>query len=595
MSGRGFAVLRAAAAERLGAAVPSLAAHRDHDAAQALVTLLAFADLRIDATCQDNDVAAAVTTRPTISGDARAAALTDLVTRAVAAPLQGTHVGFACDIPGWLDEAGFLEFETLLLHAGASVGELGALADLAGAAIRTIGERASALAKTHFTIVIARDLGAAPGTHGGLTAVAAWALVPAEAGQATRPTVLLRRRQALEVYGAVASTLSEPAICAIIDRGEPLAPALARRLGIGAGQLRRLRHVRDVAASLASHDDCVKAVVELVAHDAPLADWPRGRDWMASPWRKAVPEHLLPPAYLADTQAKDAVAGLCQDILQPLAAERARALGLLSDTGAGQFLHGLAVPRSHSDTPVRRTFLTGLRAAILGCRGPSGFAEAVERWHRRAACVAAMRHEGKTDRPGWPACCAPWASPDGRFAVVPLTSAADLVAEGDAHEHCVGGYYDQCRRGHTHILSLREDGVRSATIELCLVAHAGGTQRLEVGQFKANRNRRPTPQHHDALRLFVAALAAGTHPLAKAELAAYAKKMRANGDYAWRSGPLPLTHAERAWPLYRALLPRDAPNDFARWATESGLAVAFDAILNALAVAPPRVSLRRIA
>jgi len=596
VSARGFAVLRAAAAERLAAAVPSLATLHNHEAAQALVALLAFADVRIDAACQENAVGALVTTRPRIGGDAWATALIELVAGAVSAPLQGTHVGSACDVPGWLDEAGYLELETLLLHAGASVVELSGLADLAGAAIRTVVERAAALARAHFAAVTARDLGATPRTRNGLTATAAWALAPAEAGQATRPTVVLRRRQALDVYGGVASVLAEPALTAIIDSGKPLAPALAHRLGIGAGQLRRLRHVRDVTASLESHDDCVTAVVELVAHDTPLADWPCGSGWMSSPWRKAAPEHLLPPAYLADTQAKDAVAGLCQDILQPLAADRARTLGISGDLGTGRFLHGLTVPRSHGDAPVRRTFLAGLRAAILGCRGcrgASGFAEAVERWHRRAACVAAMRHERETDRPGWPGCCAAWLSPDGRFTVVPLTSASDLVAEGDALDHCVGGYYDQCRRGDTHILSLREDGARVATIELCLVTGEGGTQRLEVGQFKAHRNRRPAAQHHEALRLFVAALAAGTHPIAHAALAAHAKKMRASGDYAWRSGPLPLVHAERAWPLYRALLPRDAPDDLARWATESGLVPALDAILRALAAAPPRLPSQR--
>lgn len=538
MTAAAFATLRDAAFARLAAAVPALAAHRTTSAAQAVTTLLAFAELHLTARTRANDVAPILAASPSHDGDPLAASLVALIDAAIAAPLRRARTGFACDLSGWVEEAGFVELQCLLVHDGATVDELGALANLAGAAIRSVGERAAALAAAHFAAITQRDLGGDIGRHGQLTDAAAWALVIDRTGDPDRPKLLRHRFQALDAYGAVAPTLAEPALTGAIDRGEPLAPLLAARLGIGAAQLRRLVGARSAADTLTAYDDVTKAVVELVAHDVPLARWPAGPDWLASPWRKTSARDFLPPDSLgADAHAADALGALREDILQPFAAERVSVLGISRHLAIDGFLRGLEVPRALLAAPERRLFLRGLRHAIVGARGPAAFAQAVAAWHRRAACAAAMRHEHTASRPGWPACCAPLRSPGGRFTLVPLTSAEELVREGDALDHCVGGYYDQCRRGDTHILSLRDNGARVATVELCLRVDGGGAKRLEVGQFKAHRNRRPEPHHHEALRLFVDALKSGDHPIASAALAAYAKRMRASGDYAWRSGP----------------------------------------------------------
>ncbi|MES2301011.1 MAG: hypothetical protein V4521_02885 [Pseudomonadota bacterium] len=46
-----------------------------------------------------------------------------------------------------------------------------------------------------------------------------------------------------------------------------------------------------------------------------------------------------------------------------------------------------------------------------------------------------------------------------------------------------------------------------------------------------------------------------------------------------------MTHARRAWPLYRTMLPKGSPEAFDAWCETTGLTAAFDAILNAIASA----------
>ena len=54
-----------------------------------------------------------------------------------------------------------------------------------------------------------------------------------------------------------------------------------------------------------------------------------------------------------------------------------------------------------------------------------------------------------------------------RFAIVELTSGAELLAEGRAMSHCVGSYAQSCASGRTAIFSLRVTGSGSASLESC--------------------------------------------------------------------------------------------------------------------------------
>jgi hypothetical protein len=232
--------------------------------------------------------------------------------------------------------------------------------------------------------------------------------------------------------------------------------------------------------------------------------------------------------------------------------------------------------------PIQR-FLACIHHAVVGPRGPKAFGEAARLWHRRAASAAALRNENQTDRPGWPALCPPWTSPCGSIAIVPLTSARALVEEGNAHQHCVGGYYDQCRSGNTQILSLRVRGVPAVTAEILLDR---GISSLRVGQFKGLHDQVPDdPALHQAMREFLRDIRAGAHPLNLRELRAYRTWAAAHLG-GWNSHQLPIAHARAAFPLYLPLLPRGTPPDFDRWCDTSGLRTGLIAALRDLAAEP---------
>jgi hypothetical protein len=70
----------------------------------------------------------------------------------------------------------------------------------------------------------------------------------------------------------------------------------------------------------------------------------------------------------------------------------------------------------HSDSAYRPgpLPLAAVRRALIGERQARGFQEAVAKWHRYAATIAAMRDEQQTAKPGWPALCPDWRSACGR-------------------------------------------------------------------------------------------------------------------------------------------------------------------------------------
>jgi hypothetical protein len=207
-------------------------------------------------------------------------------------------------------------------------------------------------------------------------------------------------------------------------------------------------------------------------------------------------------------------------------------------------------------------FLACIRRALVGERGPKAFQQAARVWHRRAAAVAAVRHENQTERPGWPPLCPPWTSRCGSFEILPLTTAKALVEEGNAHHHCVGTYYDACRSGGTQILSLRAGGTPMVTAEILLDARVSA---LRVGQFKGLFDEIPDdPALHEAMREFLRDLRTGVHPLNRKELCAYRQWANEN-IYGWSHRPLSIAHARQAFPLYLPLLPRRTPADFDQW------------------------------
>jgi hypothetical protein len=579
-----FATLKAAGFQRLAAIVPQLKTHRHHAAAEAMATVAALASCRLAINDRAQDVGVTLVVDPAPRRDPLAADLLAMLTEAIEAPVRLGTQGPRCEIGQWLDGLGLVDLVGALLQSGAMRETVSELADTVSPIIETVYARTNTLRKAHFAAVIRRDLPSYTASEGGLTRTALWALAPSVTGLEARPDILKRRRQALEIYGSLASILTEPAIVAAIDRADELAPLLCARLDIEPAKLRRLSRARSLTETFEDYRDYAAAVRELTVHSVPLHEWPAPGEWRASPWTKTYTTALFRVDYVGDRdEPRDAVRALSADILLPLAATRAMTLGL-SRLQPVSYLLGGHWPPANLDHHQKQEFLTALRHAIIGDRGIKSFHEAASRWHRRAASLAAMRHERALDKPGWPALCSTWKARDGIHELIPLTSAAALVAEGNALQHCVGGYYSQCRSGDTQIFSLRSGADHAATLELLLSGEPGEPLILRAGQFRTLWNR-PAPAHlGDIVRAFLDDLKSGAHPTARAEIDAYRKKMHKDGDHAWHNGPLPIDHARSVWPLYRTLVPRGAPEDFETWCERSGLKAAYDQMLKTIAM-----------
>ncbi len=585
MTGRlhSFAHAKAAALAELVTAAPALTALAGTAPAAAMTTLMALSRCHLSVAQRPNDMAAILTCKPSLRGDRLALALKDHFADVMAQPFGAPNARAQLHLEDWIDSHGFLDLVSALVEASATQAEISALADTIALAVNRLYQRLVELAHRHFENIIARDMPDYPSNYQSLGPIAYWAFASDHCRQSQRDTILVRRRQALAAYGGIASAFLDPAISAIVDAAQPLKEPLAAHLGLSQPQLRTLLEARSFEQVIKDSRDYLPAIRTLCLHEVPLHEWPRGNAWNAQRFNVRMSQNLFRPDYVESTEARDAIAGFQEDLLRPLAADRASHLGLADNFVIQRFLADFSLPSSFPGCDDHRLWLRALRHAVVGPRGIKSFQEAVAAWHRRAATLAAVRHEHKTERPGWPALCAPWHAPDGTHAIVPLTSADDLVHEGQAMDHCVGGYYPQCRSGGTQILSLRCKGEPRATLELLLSFADNGGFTIRVGQFKAHHNRKPEPALHAVLRQFLDDLQAGRHAMARAPLMAHHKAMARTGDHVWRSHALPLDHACRTWPLYQTLLPKGLPPTFDAWATSSGLAGAIDTILTALA------------
>jgi hypothetical protein len=412
--------------------------------------------------------------------------------------------------------------------------------------------------------------------------VLSWLLAVERDGASNRSDVLLRRRQALETFGCVFDFLVTKAVTAAIDAGEQLTPALIEGLGLTRAQARALVGSREPAETASGWRDRQFVIKALRDHEVPIHEWPgqgrpnRPTDWSTSPWMCTDDYYVGPGALVrADyfgedpTQVRDAVRGFQKDLLGPiLTARLAR--------------HDPRELRRQSERDVlarldRCELLSVVRRALVGPRRPKAFQEAVALWHRRAAAVAALRDEYSSDRPGWPALCAPWRSTCGRYSVVALTTATELVEEGNAHQHCVGGYYDVCRQGDTQILSLRDHGQPVATIEI-LLGSDWREPRLTVAQFKGWHDAVAAPEYHPVLRQLLADVRTGVHAINGAALASYRQAAR-DRVASWRDDGLTLDFARRVYPLYRPLLPKPSPDSFDSWVVACGLVSGLDRLI----------------
>lgn len=580
--------IEATALDELAGACPQFAKHRSGSCGQFVVAIVALSKTNLCRAAQDNRLEVALSGCPAPPAASTAAQTFNKIADAMNHGMLRSPGQFRFDFATLLNDQGYPQLMVEMLVDGAAASELTTLTEILGAAAGAVLKLASQHFGEHVAAMLTRDAPFVAGLRPGLSDTLQWLLAPEYSGDARRPVVLTRRGQAFSLYGSLVRTLREAEITATIDRGEPLAPVLAHRLSLTEAELRAFRGARSAAESVVQWDDFGNAARRLKAYPAPQHEWPGGGlpdrafAWVNSPWLGSHQTHLIRPDYFieGEPQVQDALLALKDDLLRPLVADR---MGAGPRGSSVQIFAGaLRFPDKLHTSGDYRAFLGGLHRAIVGPRKAKAFQQAVVLWHRRAASLSALRHERSAKRPGWPPLCAPWRSVDKSYEMVALTSAADLVVEGNEMRHCVGGYYDVCRRGDTQILSLRRDGQRVATAELMLEGDIDDPS-LRVGQFKAVDNGRPKPDLHDALRVFLRDVRSGAHPINLVRLGRYRRRMRKAGDYVWRADALPIAHAREAYSLYRPLLPRNAPATFDDWSVESGLVDTIDRAIAALA------------
>lgn len=579
--------LHASATRELFASVPAFARIDTHPAVVALTVLSAFSNTAITARRSENSVAAHVVVTPRPDSDPAVQQLITHMEAAITKNACQARNTASFDPGALLEQSGYIELLAKAIRAGASEAELKDMADVISKAVEKLSSQVSHLTEIHLDRLLRRDMPQLGDRPAGPSATLEWLLAVDRSGDAERPNLLTRRWQALEIYASLAAVLRERPITLAIDEGRPLNPILMDRLGISAAELKALRGARTFSDAFKAGVDLAHAVIELKAHGVPLAEWPaRGEPdqphaWLQSPWASVHRNTIIRVDYVSGNQhASDAIGALAEDILRPLAVHRAT-VARRGDLGYN-FLQSFEFPAALRSSEDRQAFLAALNRAIIGQRGIKAFHEAVELWHRRVATISAVRHERRTDRPGWPSICPPWHSENAVHEIVPIISAAGLVEEGNRLDHCVGGYYPQCRSGAVQILSLKRAGTHVATIELNLSGTTADTLSFRVGQFKAHRNKRPDDELHDVLRAFLAALNSGAHPIFRAQLAAHRKRMERSGDYPWSARALPIAHARDVFPLYLPLLPRSTPPDLDIWCMQTGLTPALDRALTLL-------------
>lgn len=580
-SASNWADLHACSAKELYASVPAFAKCGAHPAIAALTVVSAFAGTAITARRSENSVAAHVVISPKPDADPSVLRLVRHMEAAVTGSACHARNTSPFDPGTWLEQSGYIDLLARAIKAGANESELKDMAGMISEAIAKLSSRVGHLTNTHLDSLLHRDQPQLDERPSGPSSTLEWLLAVDRSGDVERPVVLMRRWQALEIYAALSTVLREKPITLAIDEGRPLKPTLMDRLGVSAAELKALRGARSVSNALQTGVDLEHAVTELKAYGVPLSGWPgRGEPnqplaWLRSPWATVHRNTIVRVDYVDGNQhAGDAIGALAEDILRPLAANRATNAKC---GGLGySFLQSFEFPSELRNSEDRRAFLAILNNAIIGPRGVKTFHEAVDLWHRRVATISAVRHERRTNRPGWPSICPPWRCERGIHEIVPITTAAGLVEEGNRLDHCVGGYYQECRSGTVQILSLKRNGTHAATIELKLSGTTAETLSFQPGQFSAHRNRRPDGELHDVFHAFLAALNNGSHPIFRTQLAAYRKRMERDGDYLWSSNVLPIAHAREVFSLYLPLLPRGTPLDLDSWCEQAGLAAALD-------------------
>lgn len=167
---------------------------------------------------------------------------------------------------------------------------------------------------------------------------------------------------------------------------------------------------------------------------------------------------------------------------------------------------------------------------------------------------------------GWPMLTPPVVAPNG-VEFVALQHKRELVAEGNAMNHCVGRYSfdEKCLKGESHIYSLRteEGGGRLSTLEISGLDPTTG--RVRKKQHYTVHDRTPSQRSLNAEAWFLQAIAERSIPVNEEGVAEFvaSSRLRATKVAFWSgydpSDPVGLSNSVEAWSDYLPRHLRGAP------------------------------------
>ncbi len=203
---------------------------------------------------------------------------------------------------------------------------------------------------------------------------------------------------------------------------------------------------------------------------------------------------VLPPRELVASISQWRIPGDLLDLVPPMfvrAAWKASVAAQYHEDGIEEFVANTLIPLA------QWFFVSGSYLHIQPGQMKAGLANLM-RLRRESVLVEAKKH-GADD---WPPIVRRFES--GPFDMVALSFEAQLVEEGNAMQHCVGGYGDRCRFEPLRIFSVRNKKSTQRVATLSLVEKSPGV--WDFDQIKGPKNNSvdsPVWQEADGLRLLM--------------------------------------------------------------------------------------------
>lgn len=375
------------------------------------------------------------------------------------------------------------------------------------------------------------------------------------------------RMQAMMIFHAISDVIMTPEMTKKIDSGKPILKDIRNALGLTKAEVEVVRNIGEVTSF-----DITRDIRSLLLANISANLWlkyfsKKGRDLFFLSGQDYNDQFIHSLYASKASEVKDSCNSFIKDVVEPL----------LNETGTkGIFDRKTRFPLFTSENI--KPAVVAFHKAIIGNRSPEGFAKAALETHRFAASIEAKKLEMMKKLPPWPALFQDWTSQDGVYEAKVLTSAEELVAEGLAMEHCVGSYAGDCRNAKTHIVSIRVNGKREATLEINLNMRERPT-KLVFAQFKGRLNERPSEEAHEALRTLKLDIASKRCIFNGKEVLEYAKLVN---EYEWKPDVEEYTieKAEKIWPIYRDFFLTGVTKDMTlkQWSEETGLLNALEGI-----------------